>query len=294
MTAPTPTAVPRPRQEGARPGPLQGDARPGVLDRNAVRVSGRPDGRPVVLVHGFGCDAGVWQRVVPALEPHVRVVVLDQVGAGSSDLSAYDPVRYDGLEGYARDLVEVCEALDLQDAVLVGHSVSAMTAVLAQPRSSGRVTGLVLVGPSPRYVDDPRTGYRGGFSREEVEGLLTTLESDWVGWSAAMAPVIAGSDHPVAGRELEETFCRFDPEVAAQFAEVVFLSDTRADLDRVTVPSLVLQCRDDALAAVEVGEYVAGRLPDARLLVLETTGHCPHMTAPGLVAEAVLDFVAPP
>lgn len=274
--------------------PLSPGARRAVLARHAVRVTGRPDGRPLVLVHGFGCDSSVWRRVVPELEPHAQVVVLDQVGAGASDPSAYDPVRYDSLEGYAADLVEVCEALDLHDAVLVGHSISAMTAVLAQPRSHGRVTGLVLVGPSPRYLDDPLSGYRGGFSREEIEGLLTSLESNWLGWSAATAPLIVGGDHPEAGQELVEAFCRYDPEVASQFAEVAFLSDLRPHLPEVEVPTLVVQCRDDALAGLEVGTYVAEQVPDSRLVVLEATGHCPHMSAPHELSEVVLRFAVPP
>jgi sigma-B regulation protein RsbQ len=261
-----------------------------VLLRHAVRLSGDPAGRPLVLLHGFGCDSAVWRFVLPLLEDRFRVVTLDQIGAGDSDPAAYDPVRYDGLEGYADDLVQVCEALDLRDAVLVGHSVSAMTVVLAAPHLPERVTGLVLVAPTPRYLDDEVTGYRGGFTRQDIEGLLEVLDSNWLGWSESMAPVIMGEDHPEMAADLTRSFCRTDPQIAAQFAEVTFLSDNRADLEQAVMPALVLQCTRDALASESIGEYVAEHLPRGELLVLQATGHCPHMSAPAEVAEAVRRF----
>lgn len=265
--------------------------RDGVLQRHAVRETGRPDGRPLVLVHGFGCDSTVWRFLLPELEQDHRVVTLDQAGAGESDPAAYDPVRHDALEGYADDLVQVVEALDLHDAVLVGHSVSAMTVVLAAPRLPARVTAVVLMAPSPRYLDDESTGYRGGFARQDVEALLEVLDSNWLGWSEQMAPTIMGPAHPELGAELFRTFCRTDPRVAAQFAEVTFLSDNRDDLPRVQVPALVLQCSQDALAAPSVGEYVAAHLPQGRFRLLEATGHCPHMSAPAETAAALREFV---
>lgn len=262
-----------------------------VLRRHAVQRSGRPDGRTVVLVHGFGCDSAVWRFLLPQLEEHYDVITLDLVGAGRSDTSAYDPARYDSLGGYADDLVELCEVLDLSDAALVGHSVSAMTVVLAAPRLRDRITALALLAPSPRYLDDEETGYRGGFTRADVDQLLDALEANWLGWSEAMAPTIMGAQHPELGQELTSSFCRVDPGVAAQFAEVTFLSDNRADLGRVDVPTLVLQCSQDALAAVPVGEYVAEQLPHGSLQVLRATGHCPHMSAPDETAAALRDFL---
>lgn len=262
-----------------------------VLRRHAVQRTGRPDGRSVVLVHGFGCDSAVWRFLLPYLEPRYDVITLDLVGAGHSDAAAYDPARYDSLDGYADDLVELVEALDLSDAVLVGHSVSAMTVVLAAPRLRDRVTALVLVAPSPRYLDDEGAGYRGGFTRADVDQLLDALESNWVGWSASMAPAIMGPQHPELGQELVGSFCRIDPGVAAQFAEVTFLSDNRADLARVDVPTLVLQCSEDVLAAVDVGAYVARELPQGSLQVLRATGHCPHMSAPDETAAALRAFL---
>lgn len=267
------------------------DDRERVVRRHAVQRSGRPDGRTLVLVHGFGCDSAVWRFLLPYLEADYDVITFDLVGAGRSDVTAYDPARYDSLDGYADDLVELCQALDLSDAVLVGHSVSAMTVVLAAPRLPGLVTALVLLTPSPRYLDDEEAGYRGGFTRADVDQMLDALEANWLGWSEAMAPTIMGAQHPELGQELASSFCRIDPGVAAQFAEVTFLSDNRADLGRVDVPALVVQCSEDALAAVSVGEYVARQLPAGSLTVLRATGHCPHMSAPDETAAALRAFL---
>lgn len=267
------------------------DARQRLLQRHAVEESGQPAARPVVLVHGFGCDSAVWRFLLPHLVDRYRVITLDLVGAGRSDPSAYDPARYDSLDGYAADLVELCEALDLEDAVLVGHSVSAMTVVLAARELKPRVTALVLVAPSPRYLDDEADGYRGGFTHADVDALLDTLEANWLGWAEAMAPAIMGPGHPEMAQELARTFCRIDPHVAAQFAEVTFLSDHRSSLQEVDVPTLVLQCSQDALAPLPVGEYVAAQLPHGSLQVLRATGHCPHMSSPDETAAALHAFL---
>ena len=260
-----------------------------VLTRNNVRVSGLPDGRPIVFAHGFGCDQHMWRFVAPAFEQTHRVVLFDLVGAGGSDTSAYDPQRYGSLRGYAQDVLEICAELDLRDTVLVGHSVSAMIAVLAAAEEPDRFAGLVLVSPSPRFLDDD--GYVGGFTRSDIEGLLDSRDSNYLGWAAAMAPVIMGNDErPELGAELTSSFCRTDPAIARQFARVTFLSDNRDDLARVRTPSLVLQCSQDALAPVAVGEYVAGRIPDSRLVVLTATGHCPNLSAPEETVAAVRAF----
>jgi sigma-B regulation protein RsbQ len=212
------------------------------------------------------------------------------VGAGGSDLSAYDPERYGSLEGYARDVVEICEALDLEDAVFVGHSVSAMIGVLAAARAPGRIGRLVLVGPSPRYIDDE--GYTGGFSRADIEELLDSLNRNFLGWSSAMAPVIVGNpDRPELGEELTASFCRTDPDLAERFARVTFLSDNRADLAGVRVPTLVLQCSDDAIAPQAVGEYVHRSIPGSRLHQLAATGHCPNLSAPDETIAAIRAFL---
>ena len=239
--------------------------------RNNVRVSGAEHGQPMVFAHGFGCDQNMWRHVVPAFEADHRIVLFDHVGAGHSDLSAYEPDRYSSLRGYADDVLDICRELDLTDVIFVGHSVSAMIGVLAAVREPERFAKLVLVGPSPRYVNDGE--YVGGFSREDIEELLDSLDSNYLGWSRAMAPVIMGRpDQPELGEELTESFCRTDPEIARHFARVTFLSDNRDDLAAVPVPALVLQCSNDVIAPLAVGEYVHRAIPGSELVVLSATG----------------------
>jgi sigma-B regulation protein RsbQ len=244
----------------------------------------------MLFAHGFGCDQNMWRHVVPRFEATHRCVLFDYVGAGGSDVTAYDPVRYATLDGYAQDVLDVCEALDLRETVLVGHSVSSMIGALATRRVPQRFSALVMVGPSPRYIDED--GYVGGFSDADITELLQSLDSNYLGWSSAMAPVIMGNpDHPELGDELAASFCRTDPDIARRFAHVTFLSDHRADLAAVPVPTLVLQCREDVIAPVSVGEYVAAEVPDAELVVLDATGHCPNLSAPGPTADAIEDFL---
>ena len=262
-----------------------------VLERNNVKVAGRPDGRPMVFSHGFGCDQEMWRFVAPAFEDEYKIVLFDHVGAGRSDLSAYDPERYASLDGYADDVVAILDELDLRDAIFVGHSVSAMIGVLAAAREPERFARLVLVGPSPRYIDD--AGYVGGFTREDIEGLLTSLESNYLGWSSAMAPAIMGNaDRPELGQELENSFCRADPRIAAHFARTTFMGDNRADLERVSTPSLVLQCSQDIIAPQSVGEYVHRHLTGSRYVLLSATGHCPNLSAPEETVAAMKEFLS--
>jgi sigma-B regulation protein RsbQ len=262
----------------------------GAVERFNVQEAGRPDGQPMVFAHGFGCDQHMWREVAPRFESDFRVVLFDHVGAGGSDLAAYDPDRYDSLAAYAEDVLAICRELDLARVVFVGHSVSAMIGVLAALEDPERFAKLVLVGPSPRYIDD--RSYMGGFSEADIADLLESLESNYLGWSSAMAPVIMGNpERPELGEELTESFCRTDPQIARQFARVTFLSDNRADLDKVTTPTLVLQCREDAIAPVAVGEYVAAAIADSRLVLLDATGHCPNLSAPDATAAAIADFV---
>jgi sigma-B regulation protein RsbQ len=263
-----------------------------VLERNAVRVSGVPGGRPIVFAHGFGCDQGMWRFVAPDFEVDHRVVLFDQVGSGSSDLSAYDPDKYGSLRGYATDLVEICRELQLTDVVFVGHSVSSMIGVLAFQQAPELFGALVMVGPSPRYVNDG--DYTGGFSRTDIAGLLDSLESNHLGWSAQMAPVIMGNpDRPELGEELTSSFCRTDPAIASQFARVTFLSDNRADLAAVTVPTLVLQCSEDVIAPEAVGRYVHEAIPGSVFTKLRATGHCPNLSAPEETTAAIRAFLSP-
>ncbi|HET9381289.1 MAG TPA: alpha/beta hydrolase [Streptomyces sp.] len=262
-----------------------------IARRNNVTVTGNEQGRTVVLAHGFGCDQNMWRLTVPALAEDHRVVMFDYVGSGRSDLTAFSADRYASLDGYARDAVEVCETLDLRDAVFVGHSVSAMIGVLAADMAPERIGALVMVAPSPRYLDDH--GYRGGFSAEDIGELLESLESNYLGWSAAMAPVIMGNaDRPELGEELTNSFCATDPDMARVFARTTFLSDSRDDLKRVRVPTLVLECTQDAIAPREVGAYVHEQITGSTLVTLDATGHCPHLSAPEATNEAITAFLA--
>jgi sigma-B regulation protein RsbQ len=261
-----------------------------IATRHNIKVSGRPDGQPMLFAHGFGCDQNMWRYIAPRFEDEFRVVLFDHVGAGNSDPSAYEPQRYSSLSGYAGDVVAICTELELRDVVFVGHSVSAMIGVLAAAAAPELFTKLVLVGPSPRYVNDD--DYVGGFSAEDISDMLESLESNYLGWSSAMAPVIMGrADRPELGEELTESFCRTDPSVARQFAQVTFLSDNREDLTAVATPTLILQCANDAIAPVSVGEFVRDRMPNASMVLLNATGHCPNLSAPEETAAAIEQFV---
>jgi sigma-B regulation protein RsbQ len=261
-----------------------------VVQRFNVVDSGQPDGQPIVFAHGFGCDQHMWRHIVRRFETEFRVVLFDHMGAGKSDLSAYDQERYSSLHGYAQDVLAICHDLDLERVIFVGHSVSAMIGVLAAVQEPDRFDKLVLVGPSPRYLDDG--DYVGGFSESDISELLDSLESNYLGWSSAMAPIImANADRPELGKELTESFCRTDPEIASQFASVTFRSDNRADLSKVTTPTLVLQCQHDVIAPVSVGEYVAKVIVGSRLVLLDATGHCPNLSAPDATAAAISDFI---
>ncbi|MGW0070953.1 alpha/beta fold hydrolase [Streptosporangium sandarakinum] len=260
-----------------------------VDKRNNVTVTGRRGAPVVMLAHGFGCDQNMWRLVVPALAEHFEVVLFDYVGAGRSDLSAWSEERYASLDGYARDVVEICRELDLRDVMFVGHSVSSMIGVLAAAREPGRFARLVLVTPSPRYIDDG--DYRGGFSKADIEELLESLDANYLGWSATMAPLIMGNpDRPELGQELTNSFCATDPDVARVFAHATFLSDNRADLAAVTVPTLILECTQDFIAPREVGAYVHAAIPGSKLVTLDATGHCPQLSAPEATAQAILSF----
>jgi len=261
-----------------------------VVERSAVRISGVTEGRPMVFVHGFGCDQAMWRFVAPDFEVDHRVVLLDLVGSGKSDLSAYDPEKYNSLQGYANDIVEICRELELRDVVLVGHSVSAMIGVLACQQAPELFGALVMVGPNPRYVDDG--DYVGGFSRTDIAGLLDALDANHLGWSTQMAPVIMGNpDRPELAEELTNSFCRTDPGIAAQFARVTFLSDNRADLPTVSVPTLVLQCSEDAIAREAVGRFVHEQVPGSVFVQLNATGHVPHLSAPEETTAAIRAFL---
>jgi sigma-B regulation protein RsbQ len=260
-----------------------------ALERNNVKVIGSGK-RALVLAHGFGCDQNMWRFIVPAFESDFKVITFDQVGAGGSDLSAYSKQKYSSLQGYADDLLEICHELALTNIVYVGHSVSAMIGVLAAAVEPKLFSKLVLVGPSPRYINDG--DYVGGFTAAQIEELLDFMDANHMGWSVAMAPSIMGNmDRPELGQELTNSFCRTDPEIAKHFARTTFTSDNRADLARVTTPALILQCSDDIIAPLAVGDYMHEHLANSQLLVMRATGHCPNLSAPDETIAAIRSFV---
>lgn len=262
-----------------------------VLARNNVKVFG--DGtQPMLFAHGFGCDQNMWRFITPAFERDYRIVLFDYVGSGKSDASAFDPRRYSTLNGYAQDVLDICAALDLRDVIFVGHSVSSMIGVLAAKREPERFSRLMMVSPSPRYIND--ADYVGGFERADIEGLLDLMDKNFLGWASFLAPlVMKNDDRPELGAELQESFCSTDPTIARRFAETTFFSDNRADLPDVTVPSLILQCAEDAIAPVEVGHYLSRQLPASTLRLMKATGHCPHMSHPAETIAVMKEYLAP-
>lgn len=250
----------------------------------------------MVFAHGFGCDQNMWRFLTPAFRDDYRIVLFDYVGSGRSDRSAYVPERYASLDGYAQDVLEICHALDLKDVIFVGHSVSGVIGMLASIAEPERFARLILIGPSPCYVNDP-PDYFGGFSREDIEGLLGVMEKNYLGWASFLAPIVMKNpERPELASELEGSFCSTDPETARRFAEATFLADNRKDLPRVTVPSLIMQCSEDAIAPNEVGHYLHRNLRRSTLRLMTATGHCPHMSHPeetiGVIKEYLGDAEA--
>lgn len=260
-----------------------------IVQRNHVKVLGNGT-RPLMFAHGYGCDQNMWRAMVPAFEADYKIILFDYVGAGLSDPSAFHRTRYSTLNGYASDVLEIIDDLNLAKVDFIGHSVSSMIGALASIRRPELFKNLVMIGPSPCYINDG--DYAGGFAKGDIEDLLDMLDKNHLGWSAMMAPIImANSDRPELAEELEASFCRTDPMFAQHFARVTFLSDNRADLRQVTTRTLILQCEEDSIAPKGVGEYVHRCLPNSELVILEATGHCPHMSAPGNVSKAIQAFL---
>lgn len=261
-----------------------------VLSRNNVKVFGAGS-QPMVFAHGFGCDQNMWRFVTPAFADDYRIVLFDYVGSGRSDLGAYSAQRYSTLDGYAQDLLEVCYALELENVIFVGHSVSSMVGVLAAIREPALFAQLILVGPSPRYINDPP--YVGGFERHDIEELLDTMEKNYIGWANFMAPaIVKNPERPELAEELTDSFCSTDPVIARRFAEATFFADNRADLSKVRVPSLILQCSDDIIAPASVGEFVHRELTESTLHYMKATGHCPHLSEPAETIDAIKGYLS--
>ncbi len=261
-----------------------------IFKRHNINVVGSGT-RTMLLAHGYGCDQLMWRFLVPAFENDYRIVLFDHVGAGKSDLSQYSRERHGTLYGYAQDVLDIIDAVSPDAPVIfVGHSVSAMIGVLAANKRPASFQHLILVGPSPCYLNDGQ--YVGGFTKTDIDGLLQTLDENHLGWSRSMASVIMkNQDRPELAAELAESFCRTDPEIAKHFARVTFLSDNRADLSSVAVPSLVLQCSDDSIAPLSVGDFVHQHLPGSTLIRMRATGHCPHLSSPSETVDAIANYL---
>lgn len=257
--------------------------------RNNITIHG--DGSTsMFFVHGYGCDQNMWRFITPHFEDDYKIILIDLVGSGKSDEQAYDFDKYSSLEGYCDDIVEICEALALKDVIFVGHSVSAMIGVLAILKNPSVFNKLIMIGPSPRYINDD--DYLGGFSQKDIDELLETLDANYLGWSSTMAPVIMGNtDRPELAEELEQSFCRNNPEIARHFAKVTFLGDNRRDLDKLTIETLILQSKSDAIASIDVGQYVHRHIANSSLVVLDAIGHCPHLSAPDQTIEAIKQYL---
>ena len=261
-----------------------------VQARNHVQVSGSGPAT-MFFAHGFGCDQNMWRLLAPAYARRYRTVLFDLVGSGQSDLSAYDPVKYGSLHGYADDVLEIVHEFAEGPALFVGHSVSAMIGLLANLKDSDAFGAQIMIGPSPCYINDG--DYVGGFTRKDIESLLETLDGNYLGWSSNMAPAIMGApEQPELAVELTNSFCRTDPEIAKQFARVTFLSDVRPELPKLSTPTLIVQCNDDLIAPVTVGEYLRRAIPHSTLTVIDNVGHCPHLSAPGSSSAAIDAFLA--
>ncbi|MDX1751929.1 MAG: alpha/beta hydrolase [Salinimicrobium sediminis] len=259
------------------------------IKRNNVKILGQGN-QPIVFAHGYGCDQNMWRFVYPAFEEDYKIVLFDHTGAGKSDESQYSREKYNTLEGYSEDLLEICEELDLWNIVLVGHSVSSMIAVLAAAKEPQRFSNLILIGPSPRYINDD--DYFGGFSHADIDELMDALDGNYLGWASNMAPVIVGNqERPELGEELTNSFCRTNPEIAKHFARVTFLSDNRKDLKEIKIPTLILQCSEDVIAPRQVGEYVHKEIKNSSLRILEATGHCPNLSAPEETIKTIKEFL---
>jgi sigma-B regulation protein RsbQ len=260
-----------------------------IVRRNNVKIVGSGT-QPLVFAHGFGCDQNMWRFIYPAFEDDFKVILFDYVGAGKSNLQAYNEERYSDLNGYAQDLLEILEALDLQQTIFVGHSVSSMIGLLAAIKEPDYFSKLILVAPSPCYIN--HNGYTGGFERKDIEELMDTMDKNYIGWANFIAPAIMkNTDKPELGQELTESFCSTDPKVARQFAMATFFSDNRSDLPKLNKPSLIMQCSDDLIAPLEVGDYLHRHLRDSTLKVMKATGHCPHMSAPEETIDVMKEYL---
>jgi len=260
-----------------------------VLKRNNVSIIGNSE-KVMLFAHGFGCDQNAWKYIKDAFIADYKLVLFDYVGAGQSDLNSYDPKRYATLDGYAIDILEICEALKLEDVVFVGHSVSCMIGVLAAIRQPAIFKKLIFIGPSPCYIN--KGSYTGGFDQETIDSLFEVMDEDYISWARSLAPTIMANENgPELAQELADSFCSIDPDIAKDFARVTFLSDNRKDLPLVPVESLTIQCTDDIIAPLVVGQYINENTLKNTLTVIKAYGHCLHMSHPAQTIAAIRTYL---
>lgn len=260
-----------------------------ILSRNNVRVFGEGD-QYMMFAHGFGCDQHMWRFITSAFEKDYKIVLFDYVGAGRSDINAYNEEKYQSLQGYASDILDICEELALNKIIFVGHSVSSMIGLLAAIERPEYFEKLVMVGPSPCYIN--KEDYVGGFEKRDIEDLLETMEKNYIGWANFLAPNIMGNgEKPELGKELADSFCSTDPVIARQFAKATFFSDNRVDLKKNDIPSLILQCSDDIIAPLQIGEYILTQMANSTLRVMKATGHCPHLSEPAETIYLIKEYL---
>lgn len=260
-----------------------------INTRNNIKIKGKGE-NVILFAHGYGCDQNMWRFIIPAFEENYKIVTFDHVGSGKSDWSSYNKNKYSDLKGYASDVVEICEKLNLDKVILVAHSVSAMIALLAAQKRPDLFTRIIMIGPSPKYINDNE--YFGGFSEEDIMDMIDALDNNYLGWSSSITPVIMGNpDKPELTEELKNSFCQHDPEIAKHFARVTFLGDNRKDLPTLTTPTLIIQCSEDIIAPVKVGEYVYKSIPNSRMSMIEATGHCPHLSHPKQTIDIIKNYL---
>lgn len=254
-----------------------------------VNVTGKGN-KTLLFAHGLGCDQNVWRYIIPALEDDHKIVLFDYIGSGKSDLSRYSKQRYSSLDGYADDILAICAALDLREVIFVGHSVSGMIGMLAAIKRPALFSRLIMIGPSPCYLNEP--AYSGGFDRENIEQLLAMMKENYVEWAAFFAPKAMGNeDRPELSNTLKTAFCKADPAITCDFASVTFLSDNRKDLNQLTVPTLILQPANDIVAPKHIGEYMQQHIRDSTLYYMQATGHFPHLSAVEETVELIRKYL---
>ncbi|HMV44452.1 MAG TPA: alpha/beta hydrolase [Leptospiraceae bacterium] len=261
-----------------------------VIKRNNISIKG--EGKKVMLfAHGYGCDQNMWRFITPEFEKDYQVILFDHIGSGKSDLGYYNKNKYAKLHGYANDILDICDALNLKNVILVGHSVSTMIALLAANKNKSLFSHIIMICPSPCYINEEN--YIGGFSKEDILEMLESLESNYLGWSSSITPVIMGNpERPELTEELKNSFCRQDPEIAKHFARATFLGDYRKDLEECMTPTLIIQCSNDAIAPKEVGDYTNKHIHKSEMVTIEATGHCPHLSHPTETIQAIKNYLA--